>query len=144
MYWFHVSVHAKPRSLQLGPLVPLRGVNLQTLAVSPTALSEPMGCSFEQAQHQLNLLPRMLFEPDGSFVWVSCDNETDRWQLDGMLYDRQGKLHSAEIKGNCSCEALDTLLCALGWPCTDLIFQLTREAIFLDEGEFRRIAAIRP
>jgi hypothetical protein len=29
----------------------------------------------------------------------------------------------------------------LGWPQTPLVFQLVREAVFLDEAEFRRWAA---
>ncbi|MHC2069613.1 hypothetical protein ACYFX5_19240 [Bremerella sp. T1] len=143
MYWFHVSVHARPRSLQLGPLVPIRGLRLQTLAISPVVLGEPMGCSFETAQAKLNNLPRMLFEPDGSFVWVNDADGESPWQVDGVLYDRNGRLHSAEIKGSCSEEALDTLLCAMGWPGTDVIFQLSNEAVFVDEGEFRRMAACR-
>ncbi|MEW4563333.1 hypothetical protein AB1K70_12455 [Bremerella sp. JC770] len=117
-----------------------RGLRLQTLTISPVVLGEPMGCSFESAQTRLNNLPRMLFEPDGSFVWAQEEND-DTWQLDGVLYDRNGRLHSAEIKGNCSEEAFDTLLSAMGWPGTDLVFQLSNEAIFVDEGEFRRFAA---
>jgi len=34
------------------------------------------------------------------------------------------------------------LLTALGWPATAVMFQLTREAVFLDEAEFRRFAAV--
>lgn len=130
--------------MQLGPIVPLRGLKLQTLAIAPPALNEPLGCSFEDAQCRLNMLERMLFEPDGSFVWVSDEVDGEAWQLDGMLFDRNGRLHSAEVKGNCPETSLDILLSALGWPETDLVFQLTREAIFLDEGEFRRLAALHP
>ena len=122
--------------MQLGPLIRARGLRLQTLAVSPVNLGEPMANSFEFAQHRLNRLPRMLFEPDGSFVWVG-ENE---WQVDGVLYDRNGKLHSAELKGSCSEDAFDTLLSAMGWPGTDLIFQLVQKSVFVDEGEFRRFA----
>lgn len=141
MYRFNVSVHARPRSLQLGPLVKARGLRLQTLSISPIVLGEPMGCSFESAQTRLNNLPRMLFEPDGSFVWVHENEAAAGWQLDGVLYDRNGRLHSAEINGNCTEEAFDTLLSAMGWPGTDLVFQLSDEAVFVDEGEFRRFAA---
>jgi len=99
-----------------------------------------MGCSFESAQTRLNSLPRMLFEPDGSFVWVQENDGGTTWQLDGVLFDRNGRLHSAEIKGSCSEEAFDMLLSAMGWPGTDLVFQLSNEAVFIDEGEFRRFA----
>ncbi|GAA4433898.1 hypothetical protein [Bremerella cremea] len=109
---------------------------MQTLAISPITLGEPMAASFEAAQDRLVDLPRMLFEPDGSFVWTSEDG----WQVDGVLFDRNGRLHSAELKGACSEDALDTLLTAMGWPGTDMVFQLSDQGVFIDEGEFRRFA----
>jgi len=37
--------------------------------------------------------------------------------------------------------AFDELLHSLGWPETPLVFQLVREAVLLDETEFRLVAA---
>lgn len=129
--------------MQLGPIVAIRGLRLQTLSVSPAALGEPMGASFEAAQSHLNELPRMFFEPDGSFVWVGEVGDLKPWQVDGVVYDRNASLHVVEMKGSCSETAFDTLLSAFGWPGTDLIFQLTDEGVFIDEGEFRRFAVVR-
>ena len=44
------------------------------------------------------------------------------------------------MKGTCPPQRFDELLAALGWPQTQLVFQLTRQAVFLDEAEFRRFA----
>ncbi len=140
MLRFNVSVHARPRSLHLGPIIDVRGLRLQTLSVSPVALGEPMGMSFEASQSHLNNLPRMYFEPDGSFVWVGDTDDRSPWQVDGVVYDRNGSLHSVEMRGHCPEQTFDTLLTAFGWPGTDLIFQLADEALFVDEGEFRRFA----
>lgn len=142
MLRFHVAVHARPRSLQLGPIVDVRGLRLQTLSVSPMSLGEPMGTSFESAQAYLNDLPRMYFEPDGSFVWVGETGDVTPWQVDGMVYDRNNRLLSVEMRGQCSERNFDTLLSGFGWPGTDLIFQLADEALFVDEGEFRRLTTI--
>jgi hypothetical protein len=55
--------------------------------------------SFEQASSALDTLDRLFLEPDGSFVWtgetVADSPEAApprRWQLDGEVYDRDGRL----------------------------------------------------
>ena len=126
--------------MQLGPIVNSRGLSLQTLAISPTCLGEPMGRSFEATQQHLDRIPRMLFEPDGSFVWTGSHDDDQAWQVDGVVYDRNGFVRCVEIKGLCPEQTFDLLLSAIGWPGTDLIFQLADEAVFIDEGEFRRFA----
>jgi hypothetical protein len=99
-----------------------------------------MGISFEEASARLTKLERMYCEPDGSLVWVSSQGEP-AWQVDGNLYDRNERLLFVDLKGTCLAESFDRLLAALGWPQTSLMFQLTREAVFLDEAEFRRWAS---
>ncbi|MBL9123615.1 MAG: hypothetical protein JNG90_08275 [Planctomycetaceae bacterium] len=136
---FHVCVHARPDAAIAGPRRHVAGVELETLAVAPADLP-PLGTSFEEAAAELAALPRMYCEPDGSFVWVSTAGETT-WQVDGNLYDRAGRLLFVDLKGCCSAPEFDRLLRALGWPETPVIFQLVREAIYLDEGAFRRHAA---
>ncbi len=84
----------------------------------------------------------MYFEPDGSFVWTSAQSEP-RWHVEGNLFDRDGRLLFADLKGACPNEQLDRLLAAFGWPRTPLMFQLVREAVFLGEAEFRRYAGGR-
>ncbi len=82
----------------------------------------------------------MFCEPDGSFVWTSPRDEPT-WQVDGNLYDRDGRLLFVDLKGTCPPKEFDGLLQAFGWPATSLMFQLTREAVFLGEDEFRRLAS---
>jgi hypothetical protein len=88
----------------------------------------------------------MFVEPDGSFVWVSsnaaCDQAAPAWQLDGNLFDRNGRLLMVDLKGTCAEAEFDRLLAAFGWPTTPVMFQLSREAVFLDEPNFRRYANI--
>ena len=105
------------------------------------ALSTPFGISFEEAAERLGQLPRSCVEPDGSFFYASAQGQPP-WQVDGNLFDRNGRLLFVDLKGNCPPEEFDRLLSALGWPGTAMAFQLVREAVLLDEAEFRRWAAI--
>lgn len=82
----------------------------------------------------------MYCEPDGSFVWVSPAGEPP-WQVDGVLYDRGGRLLFVDLKGNCPSTEFDRLLGACGWPAAPVLFQLVRQAVFVEETEFRRLAA---
>jgi hypothetical protein len=42
--------------------------------------------------------PGMYFEMDGSFVWVR-ESDDSRWQIDGMLYDRNDAIEYLDLKG---------------------------------------------
>ena len=64
--------------------------------------------SFESFAENLGSMPGMVFEMDGSFVWVDHDF-TPASQMDGMVYDRQGKLEYVEIKGTCNAQQWHTL-----------------------------------
>jgi hypothetical protein len=97
-------------------------------------------CSFEEFAERVGRFERLYFEPDGSFVWVASKGEPS-WQLDGMVYDRDGRVWYVDLKGTCPTERLDQLLGILGWPQTAVTFQLVREAEFVDEPTFRRRAA---
>ena len=127
-------------SVQPAP-VSLHGQQFQILEVSPEALATPFAISFEEAGAALEKLERMFFEPDGSFVWTSGAGEPN-WQIDGNLFDRAGRLQFVDLKGNCPRELFDRLLAAFGWPTMPVMFQLVREAVFLDDAEFRRMAEI--
>jgi len=137
MYRFHVCLHARPREAPHGVTAEINGRAVATLAVSPVSLAESLGKSFEEAAATLSALPRLFFEPDGSFVWVSTVESP--WQVEGWLYDRDGRLLYVELKGTCPRAAFDDLLRAFGWPGTPLVFQLVRQAVFLDEPEFRKV-----
>ena len=64
--------------------------------------------SFESLAEKLGNMPGMVFEMDGSFVWVDRDF-TPASQMDGMVYDRLGKLEYVEIKGACNAQQWHTL-----------------------------------
>lgn len=141
MYAFYVSLHARPVEAAPGDALDLAGHAVRPLVFAREALAAtPMACSFEEVCARLETFERLFCEPDGSFVWTSSQAQPP-WQLDGNLYDRQGQLLFVDLKGTCPRDALDRLLAALGWPETPLMFQLTREAVFLDEADFRRLAA---
>lgn len=139
MYRFHIAIHARPAQAAAGPELQLGPRRWATLAVEPQRLVRPFPVSFEQAAERLHQLPRMFVEPDGSFVWVSATPQQP-WQVDGSLFDCAARLLYVELKGACPPTAFDRLLAAFGWPETGLIFQLVRQAVFLDETWFRRFA----
>ena len=101
--------------------------------------AESFAVTWEDAATMLAPLPRLIFEPDGSFV-VSGEVGTDRWQVDGHLFDFAGRLHRVELHGQCPPEVCDELLRCVGWPQQPLLFEIVREGVAVDEQEFRRRA----
>jgi hypothetical protein len=139
MLSFHIAIHARAPEVADGLEVSLGGESVRTLNAPQAALTAPMPVTFEQAGEALSKLERLYFEPDGSFVWVSGKGEP-KWQVDGNLFDRDGRLLFVDLKGSCPDDRFDLLLSAIGWPGTPVMIQLLREAVFLDEAEFRRHA----
>lgn len=143
MLSFFVTVHALPAGTAPGPEVVFGTHRLRTLHVARERLHDTaFDCTFEEVCARLSALERMYCEPDGSLVWVSSQGEP-AWQVDGNLYDRDERLLFVDLKGSCPSEQFDRLLATFGWPATPLMFQLTREAVFVDEAEFRHYAACR-
>ena len=101
---------------------------------------DPFYCTWEDAAAELKTLPRMIFEPDGSWIW-SGGVGRDRWQVDGHLFDFAQRLHRVELHGECPPEAFDNMLRCFGWPDVRLSFEQVHEGVRLDEAEFRRRAA---
>jgi hypothetical protein len=142
LFQFHATLHARSPEVSLGTEIELRGVLTRTLIVPPAALAHPFAMTFEEVVAALERLERMFVEPDGSFVWVSSSDAPARpWQLDGNLSDRNGRLLLVDLKGSCAEVEFERLLAAFGWPGMPVCFELTREAVFLGESEFRRYAA---
>jgi hypothetical protein len=131
----------RPESAAAGPTIQLAGGSVATLTVPHDALATPFGITFEEASERLSQLPRLFIEPDGSFFWGSAAGELPAWQLDGNLFDRNGRLVFVDLRGSCPTKEFDRLLGVFGWPQTPLVFQLVREALPLDEADFRRWAA---
>jgi hypothetical protein len=71
--------------------------------------------TFDELAERLAAWPRMFFEPDGAFVWVSGWGEP-AWQLDGQVHDSREGIAAVELKGRCPGERFQELLAALGWP----------------------------
>jgi hypothetical protein len=97
-------------------------------------------CTWEDAATRLEQLPRMIFELDGSFVVSGDDDAGQRWQVDGHLFDFNGRLHRLELHGECPTTDFDQLLCCVGWPTQPLAFEMVREGVTVGEEEFRRRA----
>ena len=140
-YQFWINLHALPVTPLARSRQELGGQSIETLIVPAGTADTPLPVSFEDACEALNRLPQLLIEPDGSFVWSASHGE-ESWQVDGVLYDRAGKLFYVELKGACPRAQFDELLTIFGWPATPLMFQLVREAVFLDEANFRRAALV--
>jgi hypothetical protein len=115
---------------------------MANLQFHTSVFAEPFTCTWEEVAAALETLPRMIFEPDGSWIW-SGGVGRDRWQVDGHLFDFAGRLHRVELHGECPPEAFDQLLRCIGWPDTTLLFEQVREGVRLDEAEFRRRTASR-
>ena len=140
MYTFHATIHAlAPDAMPREP-VQLAGTTYAALTVPTEKLAATtFSCTFEEASERLAGLDRIYCEPDGSFVWVSSQ-DAPRWQVDGNLYDRTERLLFIDIKGSCPEEEFDRFLACFGWPEQPIMFQLVREAVLLNEAEFRRWA----
>lgn len=138
---YHICLHARPPHVTEGDVVVIAGYEVAALAIRPESCGAPFGVSFEEAAEALATLPRMFVEPDGSFVWVGGSADS-RWQIDGSLYDRDGRLLYVELKGCCPLAELELLWRAFGWPEQPLVVQLVQQAVFVEEPEFRRL--IRP
>jgi hypothetical protein len=129
MYRFHVNLFADP-------------------------MEASFACTWEDAATALEALPRMIFELDGSFV-VSGEREraqasravpgpdlsSTRWQVDGHLFDFNGRLQRLELHGHCPSATFDDLLRSVGWPRQSLVFEMVREGLTVDEAAFRRHAS---
>lgn len=118
--------------------------------VFAASASVPFAVTWEDAAAMLERLPRMIFEPDGSFVVSgnveragssSTPDQKLRWQVDGHLFDFGGQLFRMELRGACPPAAFDDLLRCVGWPDQSLAFEMIREGARVDEQEFRRRAA---
>jgi hypothetical protein len=140
-YQFWVDIHAQPAAPLTRSRLELVGQWFETLVIPPGEAGTPFAVTFEEACAGLNRLEQLLIEPDGSFVWSASHGEPP-WQVDGVLYDRAQKLIYVELKGTCPASQFDQLLTIFGWPATPMIFQLVREAAFLDEPNFRRQASV--
>ncbi|MEO8496554.1 MAG: hypothetical protein ABI614_15920 [Planctomycetota bacterium] len=133
---FHVVIRALPNMELPERTIVLAGVEIAALTVPSELQATPLGVSFEQAAEILETFPRLYFEPDGSFVWVSSSDEQAAWQLDGNLYDRDGSLIAIDLKGTCDRAHLAQLLDVFRADGSELMMQVVRDAVFVREEAF--------
>lgn len=69
----------------------------------------------------------MFAEPDGSFVWRQAAER----QIDGQLYDCDGRLLYVELSGNCLSDDIIALELALNPQRDPFVVQLLREGVVL-------------
>jgi hypothetical protein len=138
MLHFHIALYAHPGREPTGDTIELRGVRVRALAIR-TADCPGWALSFEEAVAAFQRLPRMFIEMDGSFVWRPNDAAGE--QIDGVLFDRQGRVQYAEVRGTCSQGSWEQLLGACGWPSQLLVAELIREGVVVNEPDFRPWAA---
>ncbi len=106
----------------------------------------PLSVSFEEVAEQLQAMPQLYFEMDGSFVWVGRDETSptsSRWQIDGMLYDAFGKIQYVELKGECPVESWKQLQAVfrgrdLSHPSASLWIQFVERDEWMDELGFEQ------
>lgn len=139
LYRFNATLHALPAGVPAGEQATIRQLSLPTLLPSTAELYTPFACTFEETAAVLEQNPRVHFELDGSFVWGE-GVDAERWQIDGHLFDRAGKLLYVHLKGTCPAEVFDRLLAAVNWPQTAVMLQLQQEGYVLDEPAFRQYA----
>lgn len=97
-------------------------------------------CSWEDAAARLEALERMIFEPDGSWIW-SGEQAGRQWHVNGHLFDFSGSLHRVELQGWCPADQFDRLLACFGWPQVVLRYEMVRAGVQLSEAEFRATAS---
>lgn len=141
-YRFDIRLYRRPTDALPGPEFTGSGDGIPTLSVPVDRQAEPMAITFEESLDRLGSLPGCYAEPDGSIVWTASGPE-GRWQVDGNLYDRGGKIVNARFAGQCPAEAFDRLLACFGWPEEPLMMELVRAGVFVGDDAFRRVATHR-
>ncbi len=136
MRTFHVTIHARPERPFAVQHRLIDGIDVEVLSVDPSELSIPFHVSFDAVAERLTSLPRVFFEPDGSFVWVSSKGRDD-WQLDGLLADGRENLMTIELKGVAGWDVLQPLLETIDWPNHDILFQDMQRGVFYSSAAFR-------
>ncbi len=144
MYAFECSLHALPDSevLASGETLTDSCGQWPTLLIAQDQLITPLPIVFDDVLNQLNTLPRLYAEPDGSFVWTS-PQENIRWQVNGNLYERNDRVLFVELKGSCPASKFDQLLACFLQDEKACVVQLTRPAVFVTPEIFRSHAGAR-
>lgn len=116
---FHVQLYcaAVAASAHEGSNLDYGGASL-TRALPPPRTGF-FGCSFEAWMQQMLARSGVYAEGDGSWSWTSTDkNERNApaWRMEGMIYDRDGRLFYVDVQGQCTLAAWQDLVGALDIP----------------------------
>ena len=76
----------------------------------------PLDATWEACLEKLAELPAMFCEPDGSFLWVTCDHP--RRQVEGVVYDAAGQVQYVECWGECDASQWRQLVSAVSGSST--------------------------
>lgn len=135
---FEIAIHARPATAAEEIERPIHGRPARILTVGPSEMHLPFPCSFEDLCERFERIPRFFVEPDGSFVWTGTDDGSS-WQLEGNLYDRQGRVIWISVKGYCPEIRWREFMAALAeGDDAEFVVQLLRDAVYLSHFEFHR------
>jgi hypothetical protein len=135
---FHIALHGRPPGAMAGEETMMQGREVRPLTSAEPLAQTPLPVTFEEAEAALRRLPRLFFEPDGSFGWFAPPGAA-RWELGGMLYDRGDRVMYAELTGACPAAEFRQIAAALGASQSPLIVQLVEKAVFLELDDFCRL-----
>ena len=141
MITIHASLHPRPAQLPPAGEVAIHGRRVVHWAFDAAAAQNSWEVTFDGALEQLEKVPRLYAEPDGSWLLVSAVGESPRWQMEGNLYDGGSRLAYCDLKGSCPVTTWEQLLACFGWPHQPLLLQLTHAAVFVDEADYRGVVA---
>jgi len=141
-YVFDVTIHPRPADVRPAGRHEDAWGDWQVLAVPPGLAGHSFSVGFEAAVERLAALERMFVELDGALVWRG-EFAGRAWQIDGNAWDRGGRLARIDVRGSCPALQFDRLLSACGWPADEVIAELPRAGVFLDEVTLRRHATAR-
>lgn len=144
IYRFHANVFARPRVPSATSVIPLRGQTLTELTGlegQPLCFERLLEVTWDEMAGRLAAMPRMIFEPDGSWVWSGEDSRGHRWQVDGHLYELADQLHRVELHGSCPIGCCEQILSCFAMARSELVFELVEEGVTLDAENFLLWAA---
>lgn len=93
----------------------------------------PLYVSLETALNNLEQLPRMFVELDGSFLWTGQSPEAPlrQWQLEGTIYDDGEVVRYIDLRGDCPLSTWKTFLAAFDATLATVTLQLVEDDLIV-------------
>jgi len=135
---FRIRLWIRPNKTQPGADIQIGAHTISTLRCE--TLDAPFAVTFEEVEDACRLVKRMFLEPDGAFVWSGEENGS-RWQVDGHLYDRNGRLLFIELQGVCPPDRFRQFIRLLQSDDQQILVELVMESAIVELADFARIAA---